>query len=139
MARLAAAIGVSEISLSDTTGMGHPRQVYALCAAVRDAVPDVRVAAHLHDTRGAGAANVLAAVLAGADTIDGSIGGLGGCPFAPGASGNVCTEDMVNMLHDIGVATGVDLDGLLDAAHRAEEALGVTFRGQVLRAGPAFD
>jgi hydroxymethylglutaryl-CoA lyase len=91
---------------------------------------------HLHNTRGAGAANLLAALQAGVTVFDAAFGGLGGCPYAPGATGNVCTEDMVQMVHEMGIQTGVDLPGLIEVALMAEGLLGVELPGQVMRAGP---
>ena len=107
--------GVDGISLADTTGMANPRQVEDLTARVLDRFPttdDTFYTLHFHNTRGMGLANVIAGIEAGVRSFDGSIAGLGGCPFAPGATGNICTEDMVNMLQDMGYDTGVDLDRL---------------------------
>ncbi|MDJ0865581.1 MAG: hydroxymethylglutaryl-CoA lyase [Myxococcota bacterium] len=107
------ALGCDEISLGDTIGVGHPAQVRALVAAVSEVVPLSRIALHLHDTYGRALANVQAGYEAGVRTFDASLGGLGGCPYAPGASGNVATEDVVDLFAAAGVATGVDLDGLV--------------------------
>jgi len=115
------ALGAEEISLGDTIGVGHPRQVRELVAAVAGAAPLERVALHLHDTWGRALANVQAGYEAGVRTIDASLGGLGGCPYAPGASGNVATEDVVDLFARAGVATGVDLDALVDASAWLEE------------------
>ncbi len=128
--------GAAEICLGDTTGMANPRQVYELFTREMRAVRGATLAVHLHNTRGAGAANLVAAIQAGVTAFDASFGGLGGCPFAPGASGNVCTEDMVNMLHDMGIGTGVDLEQLIEVVLDAERRLGVDLPGQVIRAGP---
>lgn len=108
------ALGADEISLGDTIGVGHPRQVRELVAAVSGAVPLERVALHLHDTWGRALANVQAGYEAGVRIFDASLGGLGGCPYAPGASGNVATEDVVDLFERAGIATGVDLDALVD-------------------------
>jgi hydroxymethylglutaryl-CoA lyase len=135
IAKQAAEMGCEEICLGDTTGMANPRQVYHLFRAVRQEVPArVELAVHLHNTRGTGAANLLAALQAGVTIFDASIGGLGGCPYAPGATGNVATEDMVAMLHGMEVETGVDLPGLIAAARRTESLLGVQLPGQMIRA-----
>ena len=95
---------------ADTTGMANPRQVEALVKRVRERWPDLELALHFHNTRGMGLANVLAGLAAGVTRYEGCLGGLGGCPFAPGATGNICTEDLVHMLHCMGYDTGVDLD-----------------------------
>ncbi len=138
IARRGADLGCGEICLGDTTGMANPRQVYHLFRDLAAALPGVAVAVHLHNTRGAGAANLVAALQAGVTIFDASIGGLGGCPYAPGATGNVSTEDMVHMLHEMGVDTGVDLDRLIDTARALEGALGIPLTGQVIRAGVAY-
>ncbi len=131
------ALGCGEICLGDTTGMANPRQVYHLFRAVRQVLPgDVELAVHLHNTRGTGAANLMAALQAGVTIFDASIGGLGGCPYAPGATGNVATEDMVAMLHEMGVTTGVDLARLIQVAQGTERLLGVHLPGQMIRAAP---
>ena len=109
------AVGVDEIGLSDTTGMANPAQVRRLFHRVRAAIGDRTGAAHMHNTRGLGLANCLAAWDVGVRTFDSSLGGLGGCPYAPGASGNVVTEDLVFMFEAMGVATGIDLEKLLEA------------------------
>lgn len=128
--------GFEAISLCDTTGMANPRQVQHLCAEVRRRWPALVLTAHFHDTRGMGLANVLAALAAGVDRFDASLGGLGGCPFAPGASGNVCTEDMVHMLEAMGFQTGVDLSMLIEAARTLPDIVGHEVPGQVMKAGP---
>jgi len=115
LAELAAATGVDEVGLSDTTGMANPAQVRRLFTRLIQALGDKAGAAHLHNTRGLGLANCLAAYEAGVRTFDASQGGLGGCPYAPGASGNVVTEDLVFMFEAMGVATGIDLQALLAA------------------------
>jgi hydroxymethylglutaryl-CoA lyase len=129
------ALGADEISLGDTIGVGHPAQVRALVEAVAGGVPLARVALHLHDTWGRALANVQAGYEAGVRTFDASLGGLGGCPYAPGASGNVATEDVVDLFARAGVATGVDLDALVDATAWLEsEVLGRPLPGRVYRA-----
>lgn len=136
-ARLRDDCGVQGVCLGDTTGMASPRRVDDVFEALDEigiAPSDVRL--HFHDTRGSGLANALAALESGAWKFDASVGGLGGCPYAPGASGNIATEDLVHMLHDMGIETGVDLDRLIEAALLAEEIVGRKLPGQVMRAGP---
>jgi hydroxymethylglutaryl-CoA lyase len=136
------AAGVDGISLADTTGMANPRQVEELTARVLDRFPvkDERFyTLHFHNTRGMGLANVIAGIEAGARSFDGSVSGLGGCPFAPGASGNICTEDLVNMLADMGYDTGVDLDRLIAAARRVSGIVGHDTPGQVAKAGKSLE
>jgi len=134
--------GVDGISLADTTGMANPRQVEDLTAHVLDRFPttdDTFYTLHFHNTRGMGLANVIAGIEAGVRSFDGSIAGLGGCPFAPGATGNICTEDMVNMLQDMGYDTGVDLARLLAAARRMPGIVGHDTPGQVAKAGVSLE
>jgi len=128
--------GADGISFGDTTGMATPSRVTRLVGEFRSAHPDVPLNLHFHNTRGTGLANVLAALQLGVDDFDASVGGLGGCPYAPGATGNVATEELVHMVEDMGVATGVDLDALLAVAADAERIVGRTLPSQVLRAGP---
>jgi len=125
-----------EIGLADTIGVGNPAQVAALVAKVRAAVPHIPVRVHFHNTRGTGLANVWAAIGAGAVTVDASIGGLGGCPFAPGAAGNVSTEDVIYMLERAGVRTGLDLSALVSANHWLGEIMQRTLPGMVAKAPP---
>lgn len=135
------AAGVDGISLADTTGMANPRQVEELTAHVLDRFPttdDTFYTLHFHNTRGMGLANVVAGIEAGVRSFDGSVAGLGGCPFAPGATGNICTEDMVNMLVDMGYDTGVDLDRLIAAARRVPGIVGHDTPGQVAKAGKSL-
>ncbi len=128
-------LGAAEISLGDTIGVGTPAQVRALVAAVADAAPLERVALHLHDTYGRALANVQAGWEAGIRCFDASLGGLGGCPYAPGASGNVATEDLVSLFERQGVDTGVDLEALVDTSQWLErEVLGRSLPGRVYRA-----
>jgi hydroxymethylglutaryl-CoA lyase len=132
----ALADGADGLSYGDTTGMATPGRVTALVGETRMRLPDADLNLHFHNTRGTGLANVLAAMTLGVGDFDASVGGLGGCPYAPGATGNVCTEDLVHMVEDMGVDTGVDLEALLDAARAAERLVGRTLPSQVLRAGP---
>ncbi|GIF11554.1 hydroxymethylglutaryl-CoA lyase [Actinoplanes teichomyceticus] len=122
--------GADRIAFGDTTGMATPRRVRDLLSEVR---PDLL---HFHNTRGTGLANIVTALELGVMEFDASAGGLGGCPYAPGASGNVATEEVVHMLHDMGFDTGIDLDRLLEAAELAERLVGRTLPSGVLRAGP---
>ncbi len=130
-----AALGFHGINVADTTGMANPAQVKRLVSRIVKAVPGVEVTLHFHNTRGMGLANVVAGIEAGVVSYDGSLAGLGGCPFAPGATGNICTEDMVNMLEDMGYDTGVELDKLLAAAVKVPAIVGHEVPGQVMRAG----
>ena len=133
----AVAQGADQLCLGDTIGTVTPRRAVDLLDAVRAAAPGLEVGAHFHDTRGTGQANALAAVLSGVRQLDASIGGLGGCPFAPGASGNIATEELVYWAEDAGVATGLDLDRLLAAAAVTERAVGHTLPSSLARAGGA--
>jgi hydroxymethylglutaryl-CoA lyase len=128
-------LGAEQITLGDTTGMAHPRLVQAVALAFRERYPRAGVRLHPHSARGAGLANVLAALEVGVDRFDASAGGIGGCPFAPGAPGNICSEDLIHMLHEMGIATGVDLPALLDCARLLESLLGHEVPGQTLKAG----
>ena len=128
--------GADGLSYGDTTGMATPSRVTQLVAETRSAHPDVGLNLHFHNTRGTGLANVLAALELGVSDFDASVGGLGGCPYAPGASGNIATEELVHMVEDMGVDTGVDLDAMIEAAAQAERLVGRTLPSQVLRAGP---
>jgi hydroxymethylglutaryl-CoA lyase len=133
--RLAAA-GCAEIGFGDTTGMANPRQVGEFFAAARERLAGVELTAHFHNTRGQGLANVLTALEQGVDSFESSFGELGGCPVPPGATGNVSTEDVVSMLHEMGVETGIDLPRLIEASRAAQEALGRPLGAHVLTAGP---
>jgi len=130
-------LGIDRVTLCDTTGMANPAQVERLCGEVRTRWPALTLTAHFHDTRAMGLANALAALEAGVDRFDASLGGLGGCPFAPGASGNVCTEDLVHMFQAMGYDTGVDLEALLALARRMPSIVEHEVPGQVMRAGPS--
>ncbi|MCP3705640.1 hypothetical protein M3I54_01310 [Paraburkholderia sp. CNPSo 3274] len=129
-------IGVRRVTLCDTTGMVNPAQVKRLCHEVKTAWPELTLTLHFHDTRSMGLANARAALEAGVDCFDASLGGLGDCPFAPGASGNVCTEDLVHMFEAMGYDTGVDLDSMLTLSRRLPEIVGHEVPGQVAKAGP---
>jgi len=128
--------GAAEIGFGDTTGMANPLQVRDFFAAAHAALPGVELTAHFHNTRGQGLANVLAALEVGVESFESSFGELGGCPVPPGATGNVATEDLVSMLHEMGIATGVDLAALIDASSQAQRVLGRPLGSHVLTAGP---
>jgi hydroxymethylglutaryl-CoA lyase len=130
------AMGADEVGISDTTGMANPRQVHALISELAGRFPLERLSLHFHDTRGMGLANVVAGLQAGVTVFDGSIGGLGGCPYAKGAAGNVATEDMVHLLHEMGVDTGIDLLALLECARLAQGLVGRSLPGALLKSGP---
>jgi hydroxymethylglutaryl-CoA lyase len=133
--RLAGA-GCEEVGFGDTTGMANPRQVHEFFAAARERLAGVELTAHFHNTRGQGLANVLAALEEGVESFESSFGELGGCPVPPGSTGNVSSEDVVSMLHEMGVETGVDLPRLIEASRAAQEVLGRPLGAHVLRAGP---
>jgi hydroxymethylglutaryl-CoA lyase len=128
--------GADSASFGDTTGMATPTRVTSLVGAFRDQHPATNLNLHFHNTRGTGLANVLAALELGITDFDASVGGLGGCPYAPGATGNIATEELVHMVEDMGIATGIDLEAMIDAAAEAERIVGRTLPSQVLRAGP---
>ena len=128
-------LGVGGITLCDTTGMAYPSQVAHTTAAARARWPGMDFTLHFHNTRGMGLANVLAAIDAGADRFDASLGGLGGCPYAPGASGNVCSEEIVHALQLMGFDTGVDLPALIAAAERLPGLIGHDIPSQIVKAG----
>ena len=136
IARSLADAGASEVGFGDTTGMANPIQVREFFAVAAQELPDVELTAHFHNTRGQGLANVLAALEAGVDSFESSFGELGGCPVPPGATGNIATEDLVSMLHEMGVATGIDLPAMLEASRAAREVLGRPLGSHVLTAGP---
>jgi hydroxymethylglutaryl-CoA lyase len=133
--RLAAA-GCAEVGFGDTTGMANPRQVGEFFAAARERLGEVELTAHFHNTRGQGLANVLAALEQGIDSFESSFGELGGCPVPPGATGNVSSEDLVSMLHEMGIETGIDLPRLIEVSRAAQEVLGRPLGAHVLTAGP---
>ena len=128
--------GAEEVAFGDTTGMANPRQVRDYFAAAREALPGVELTAHFHNTRGQGLANVLAALEEGVDSFESSFGELGGCPVPKGATGNIATEDLVSMLHEMGVETGVSLARLLEAAAEVQQVLDRPLGSHVLTAGP---
>jgi hydroxymethylglutaryl-CoA lyase len=132
-------LGVAGVTFGDTTGMADPARVERLVGVVRQRWPDLPLTLHFHNTRGMGLANVLTGIAAGVVRFEGCLGGLGGCPFAPGATGNVCTEDVVNMLQCMGYDTGVDLDLLLAASRRLGQIVGHELPGQVVKAGKVTD
>jgi hydroxymethylglutaryl-CoA lyase len=132
----AVADGADSISFGDTTGMATPRRVRELVGGFRLKYPDVPLNLHFHNTRGTGLANAVTALELGVADFDASVGGLGGCPYAPGATGNIATEELVHMVEDMGVATGIDLAAMIDAAADAERIIGRKLPSQVLRAGP---
>ena len=137
VARVAATLiemGAFEVSVSDTIGIAHPGQVPHVVGAVAERVPLDRIALHFHDTRGTALANVMAALDLGVKTFDASAGGLGGCPYAPGATGNLATEDLIYMLHGLGVETGVDLAALIDASRFIESRVGHPLPSRYYRA-----
>jgi hydroxymethylglutaryl-CoA lyase len=128
--------GADSASFGDTTGMATPSRVTRLVGEFRMAEPETPLNLHFHNTRGTGLANVLAALQLGVADFDASVGGLGGCPYAPGATGNIASEELVHMVEDMGVATGVNLEALVEVAATAERLVGHTLPSQVLRAGP---
>ncbi len=129
-------LGARRIALADTTGVANPVQVQRTLERLMPRFPGVEWTLHTHDTRALAIPNILAAMECGVTAFDASIGGLGGCPFAPGASGNVCTEDLVHALHAMGVETGIDLDRLIAVSRRVQEIVGRTLPGQIVKAGP---
>jgi hydroxymethylglutaryl-CoA lyase len=131
--------GARGITLCDTTGMAYPPQVAQLTSAYRARLPAAELTLHFHNTRGMGLANVLASIDAGADRFDASLGGLGGCPYAPGASGNVCTEEIVHALELMDYDTGCDLPLLLQAARRLPALIGHEIPSQIAKAGRRLD
>lgn len=132
-------IGIRHIRLGDSTGMANPRQVEEMVAHFVERYPGVTITLHFHNTRGMGLANVIAGLNAGARHFDGAAAGLGGCPYAPGATGNIDTIDLVHMLHEMGIPTGIDLDRLLAAGRLLEEIMGRQLNSQVLAAGRTCD
>jgi hydroxymethylglutaryl-CoA lyase len=138
-ARFVDELQVQGITLCDTTGMAYPTQVGELTQQVRERWPHTELTLHFHNTRGMGLANVLAGIAAGADRFDASLGGIGGCPYAPGATGNVCTEEIVHALELMGYDTGVDLGQLLMAAQDLENLLGHEVPSQIVKAGRRLD
>jgi hydroxymethylglutaryl-CoA lyase len=131
-----AAAGCEEVGFGDTTGMANPLAVREFFALAREALPEVELTAHFHNTRGQGLANVLAALEVGVDSFESSFGELGGCPVPPGATGNIATEDLVSMLEEMGIETGVELGALVEASRAAQAVLGRSLGSHVLSAGP---
>ena len=129
-------MGARAVGLADTTGMANPRQVSRVLEHLMPRFPGIEWTLHTHDTRAMAIPNILAAMEYGVSNFDASIGGLGGCPFAPGASGNVCTEDLVHCLQAMDVHTGIDLDRLLAASRRVQDIIGRALPGQIVKAGP---
>ena len=134
-----AELGVRGLTICDTTGMAHPAQVRRMARVLRERFGALQLTLHFHNTRGMGLANVLASVQEGIDRFDGSLGGLGGCPYAPGATGNISSEDAIHMLHAMGFETGIDLTRLLAVARRLPEVVGHDVPGQVAKAGLITD
>jgi hydroxymethylglutaryl-CoA lyase len=130
--------GLNEIIFADTIGLATPAQVYALLTTVGRRLPEVDFGCHFHNTRNLGFSNVMAALSASVKTLDAAVGGIGGCPFAPSATGNIATEDLVHMMNGMGVATGIRLEQLISAAQYLEGKLGHTIPGQVMKAGPGL-
>ena len=128
-------MGARAVGLADTTGMANPRQVARVLEHLTPKFPGIEWTLHTHDTRAMAIPNILAAMEYGVTNLDGSIGGLGGCPFAPGASGNVCSEDLVHCLVAMGIETGIDLDRLIAVSRRVQEIVGRTLPGQIVKAG----
>lgn len=133
------AVGITEISLSDASGMGYPSQVSQLCQTVKEKYPECTWWLHFHNTRGLGIANVLAGLNAGFTQFDSSFAGVGGCPFVPGAAGNVATEDLLHMLDEMGIETGIDLDKVMALSREVTKMVGHQTDSYLLRAGKASD
>lgn len=131
--------GIRKLSVADTVGMANPALVYERLCYLRERYPDATFSLHLHDTRRMAMANILAGLHAGVTEFDGTVGGLGGCPYAPGATGNIASEDMVHMLHEMGISTGVDLDALLAINRRLREVVGHALDSNIARAGRSSD
>jgi hydroxymethylglutaryl-CoA lyase len=130
-------LGVPIIYLADTTGVANPERIHRTIEDLRTRWPDARIGLHLHNTRGQGLANALAGLYCGVTDFEGSVGGLGGCPFAPRAVGNICTEDFVHMASEMGIDCGIDLDALVAASRMAQDMVGRTLPGMVMKAGKA--
>lgn len=129
-------LGADSVSLGDTTGMATPLTVRAAIRAIREAAPGLDIHLHFHNTRGVGLACVMTGLSEGVTHYDAAVGGLGGCPFAAGATGNICTEDLVYLLQESGYETGVELEKLIDAARLTQDVIGRSLPGQVIKAGP---
>ena len=131
--------GFRGVGLGDTTGMATPPIVTKFVRTLQDAVPELDIALHFHNTRGIGLVNVVAGLDEGIDKFDASFAGIGGCPFAPKATGNICTEDLVYMLEEMGIETGIDIRSMMDLACEVEETVGRDLPGQVMKAGLRLD
>lgn len=132
-------LNILEISLSDTTGMANPKDVYEKCLYVKEKYPQIKWNLHFHNTRDMGLANIISAMEAGMTNFDASFSGLGGCPYAPGASGNVCSEDIVQMLEEMGIETGINLDKTIVLAKKVEKLVGHKTESYMLKAGKVKD
>jgi hydroxymethylglutaryl-CoA lyase len=130
-----ASVGINDVTLGDTTGMATPAIVARICRAFAIELPDTRLTLHFHNTRGIAMANVMTGLELGIDRYESAVGGLGGCPFAPGATGNICSEDLVFLLQGMGLATGIDLEALIGVSHRVEAFFERVLPGQVMKAG----
>lgn len=133
------ACGITQISLSDASGMAVPNQVYDICKEMRETYPQVNWVLHFHNTRGMAIANVIAAMQTGMDTFDTSFGGIGGCPFVPGAAGNLVSEDTIHMFDEMGIETGIDLDKAIAIAKKVQELVGHEADGYILKAGKSSE
>ena len=129
-------MGFKGVTLGDTTGMATPPVVANAINAIRDNVPDFEITLHFHNTRGVGLANVMTGLNQGISDYESCFGGMGGCPFAPNATGNICSEDLIYLLHEMGIETGIDLVQLINIAKKVESLVGHKLPGQVMRAGP---
>ncbi|HPB80140.1 MAG TPA: hydroxymethylglutaryl-CoA lyase [Sedimentibacter sp.] len=132
-------VGIKEISLSDAAGVATPRQVYDICSSMQKKYPDVKWWLHFHNTRGMAMANILASMEAGITNFDSSLGGFGGCPFVPGAAGNVSTEDVVHMMDEMGIKTGIDILKLIELSRNLQDMLGNEGDSYILKAGRTKD
>ena len=132
-------VGITEISLSDTSGMAVPNQVYNLCCHITEKYPQATWWLHFHNTRGLAMANIMAAMEAGMDRFDSSFGGLGGCPFVPGAAGNISTEDVLHLCEESGIATGIDITKVIELSRKLKELLNHDMDSYILRAGRSCD
>ncbi len=131
--------GITQISLSDAPGMATPKQVYDMCIEMKKSYPEVDWVLHFHNTRGMAVANIMAGLQAGIKTYDSSLGGLGGCPFVPGAAGNVSSEDVIHMLDEMNIETGINIDKVIELAEEIEEMVGHSSDGYILRAGKSSE
>ena len=129
-------MGFKGVTLGDTTGMATPTVVTEAVNAIRDIIPDFDITLHFHNTRGIGLANVMTGLNLGITDYESCFGGMGGCPFAPNATGNICSEDLIYLLHEMGIETGINLDQLINIAKKVENLVGHRLPGQVMRAGP---